>query len=161
MGGLRVLVCAGRDFNDWLEISGRALRRHRVRSRTWPAAPETLRKGSGRSERPRLVRVEAWATDDPGGKGGASGGFGGFPKFRSGSGGNGFDTGAGGDLLYFGAGGGLEFASGGYTGSGSKYQPAGIVHANEHVFSSEAVQRSGSDSSKRCTAVFAGMPTAA
>lgn len=35
------------------------------------------------------------------------------------------------------------FAGGGYTGTGSKWQPAGIVHANEYVFSSEATNRIG------------------
>ncbi|SMG45364.1 hypothetical protein [Paracoccus sp. J56] len=35
------------------------------------------------------------------------------------------------------------FAEGGWTGPGSKYQPAGIVHANEYVFSREAVRRIG------------------
>ena len=35
------------------------------------------------------------------------------------------------------------YASGGYTGHGGKYQPAGIVHAGEFVFSQEAVSRIG------------------
>lgn len=35
------------------------------------------------------------------------------------------------------------FAEGGWTGPGTKYQPAGIVHANEYVFSAEAVNRIG------------------
>jgi len=35
------------------------------------------------------------------------------------------------------------FASGGYTGPGSMYQPAGIVHAGEYVFSKSAVDRIG------------------
>jgi SLT domain-containing protein len=35
------------------------------------------------------------------------------------------------------------FASGGYTGPGGKYQPAGIVHAGEFVMPQEAVQRIG------------------
>lgn len=35
------------------------------------------------------------------------------------------------------------FARGGYTGIGGKYQPAGIVHAGEFVFDSEAVRRIG------------------
>lgn len=34
--------------------------------------------------------------------------------------------------------GGRPFASGGYTGSGGKYTPAGIVHKDEYVFSKEA-----------------------
>lgn len=35
------------------------------------------------------------------------------------------------------------FSSGGWTGSGSKYQPAGIVHANEFVTRSEIVRQPG------------------
>lgn len=35
------------------------------------------------------------------------------------------------------------FADGGYTGPGGKYQPAGIVHAGEVVFSQEDVKRHG------------------
>ena len=35
------------------------------------------------------------------------------------------------------------FAEGGWTGPGAKYQPAGLVHAGEFVFSREAVQRFG------------------
>lgn len=35
------------------------------------------------------------------------------------------------------------FASGGYTGAGSKYQPAGIVHAGEFVMSKAATDRIG------------------
>ncbi|MCX6953830.1 MAG: hypothetical protein NTV51_16905 [Verrucomicrobia bacterium] len=35
------------------------------------------------------------------------------------------------------------FASGGYTGDGGKYQPAGIVHRGEYVIPSEAVGRLG------------------
>jgi TP901 family phage tail tape measure protein len=34
-----------------------------------------------------------------------------------------------------------NFASGGYTGSGSKYQPAGIVHAGEYVIPREQVNQ--------------------
>lgn len=37
----------------------------------------------------------------------------------------------------------LGFAGGGWTGPGSKYQPAGIVHADEYVFSKSAVRRLG------------------
>ena len=37
----------------------------------------------------------------------------------------------------------LGFSSGGYTGGGSKYTPAGIVHKNEYVIRSEAVQQIG------------------
>jgi|GEM_PF-2224421 len=35
------------------------------------------------------------------------------------------------------------FANGGYTGPGGKYQPAGIVHAGEHVTRSEVVRQPG------------------
>lgn len=35
------------------------------------------------------------------------------------------------------------FASGGYTGPGGKYQPAGIVHKGEYVFPQSAVKRLG------------------
>lgn len=42
-------------------------------------------------------------------------------------------------------GGFLGFSKGGYTGSGGKYQPAGIVHKGEYVFDAEAVKRLGVD----------------
>jgi hypothetical protein len=35
------------------------------------------------------------------------------------------------------------FADGGYTGPGGKYQPAGIVHAGEYVFTKEQTRRAG------------------
>lgn len=35
------------------------------------------------------------------------------------------------------------FASGGYTGPGGKYEPAGIVHRGEYVFDSDTVRRAG------------------
>lgn len=35
------------------------------------------------------------------------------------------------------------FADGGYTGNGGKYQPAGIVHAGEYVFTKEQTRRAG------------------
>lgn len=38
---------------------------------------------------------------------------------------------------------GKKFADGGYTGPGSKYQPAGVVHAGEYVFSADSVRRLG------------------
>lgn len=38
---------------------------------------------------------------------------------------------------------GIQFAEGGYTGPGGKYQPAGIVHAGEVVWSQEDVRRVG------------------
>src|SRR5690625_322800 len=36
-----------------------------------------------------------------------------------------------------------HYASGGYTGDGGKYEPAGIVHRGEYVFSKESVNRLG------------------
>lgn len=41
-----------------------------------------------------------------------------------------------------GGGGGL-WADGGYTGAGGKYEPAGVVHRGEYVFSQDAVNRIG------------------
>lgn len=38
---------------------------------------------------------------------------------------------------------GAMFSDGGYTGDGGKYQPAGIVHAGEHVTRSEVVRQPG------------------
>lgn len=35
------------------------------------------------------------------------------------------------------------FSEGGYTGAGGKYQPAGVVHAGEYVFSAESVRKLG------------------
>ena len=35
------------------------------------------------------------------------------------------------------------FAAGGYTGPGGKYEPKGVVHGGEYVFSKEAVQKAG------------------
>lgn len=37
----------------------------------------------------------------------------------------------------------LGFDQGGYTGPGGKYQPAGVVHRGEYVFSKEATRRAG------------------
>lgn len=37
----------------------------------------------------------------------------------------------------------LGFAKGGYTGSGGKYEPAGVVHKGEFVFTKEATSRIG------------------
>ena len=37
----------------------------------------------------------------------------------------------------------LGFADGGFTGQGGKYEPAGVVHKGEYVFSKETVQRLG------------------
>lgn len=48
---------------------------------------------------------------------------------------------AGGFLTWLGN--AVGFSDGGYTGPGSKYQPAGIVHAGEYVLSKEAVSRIG------------------
>ena len=38
---------------------------------------------------------------------------------------------------------GMGFADGGYTGPGGKYEPAGVVHAGEYVFSQEDVRAAG------------------
>ncbi len=38
---------------------------------------------------------------------------------------------------------GLGFADGGWTGSGGKYQPAGVVHKGEYVFDADSVRRAG------------------
>src|SRR5690606_17427230 len=35
------------------------------------------------------------------------------------------------------------FAEGGYTGSGGKHQPKGVVHGGEYVFSKKAVSKIG------------------
>lgn len=40
---------------------------------------------------------------------------------------------------------GVGFDSGGYTGEGGKYEPAGIVHKDEFVFTKEATRRIGVD----------------
>ncbi|MCB5409161.1 hypothetical protein [Pseudogemmobacter faecipullorum] len=53
-----------------------------------------------------------------------------------------FSGGAGGGIGEF-VGGLLGFAEGGYTGAGGKYEPAGVVHKGEYVFSKETVQRLG------------------
>ena len=37
----------------------------------------------------------------------------------------------------------MSFATGGYTGDGGKYEPAGVVHAGEYVFSQEDVRAAG------------------
>jgi hypothetical protein len=50
--------------------------------------------------------------------------------------------GVGGGVASF-IGGLLGFAGGGYTGDGGKYEPAGVVHRGEYVFSKETVQRLG------------------
>ena len=47
---------------------------------------------------------------------------------------------AGGNISSWGS---MKYADGGYTGDGSKYQPAGIVHAGEFVMSKEATNRIG------------------
>lgn len=38
---------------------------------------------------------------------------------------------------------GIQFAEGGYTGPGAKYQPAGVVHAGEVVWNQEDVAKAG------------------
>ncbi len=37
----------------------------------------------------------------------------------------------------------FHFAAGGFTGTGGKYEPAGIVHRGEFVFTKEATSRIG------------------
>lgn len=37
----------------------------------------------------------------------------------------------------------MSFAMGGYTGPGGKYEPAGVVHAGEYVFTQEDVRKAG------------------
>ena len=39
--------------------------------------------------------------------------------------------------------GGREYAGGGYTGPGGKYEPAGVVHRGEFVFDAESTRRAG------------------
>ena len=75
------------------------------------------------------------------GGGSVSGGGGLFGGLLKGlfSGGGAASAGSG----IFNVGGSLFYADGGWTGSGSKYQPAGIVHANEYVIPSETVNRFG------------------
>lgn len=41
------------------------------------------------------------------------------------------------------------FASGGYTGDGGKFEPAGVVHKGEYVFSQESVARLGAENLDR------------
>lgn len=41
--------------------------------------------------------------------------------------------------------GNIDFATGGYTGDGGKYTPAGIVHKGEYVLTKEATSRLGLD----------------
>ncbi|SEB41041.1 hypothetical protein [Rhodobacter sp. 24-YEA-8] len=43
----------------------------------------------------------------------------------------------------------LGFADGGFTGAGGKYEPAGVVHKGEYVFSAETVKRLGADNLDR------------
>ncbi len=50
-----------------------------------------------------------------------------------------------GGLFGFSEGGKVGFATGGYTGDSGKYEPAGIVHRGEYVFSKEATSRIGPD----------------
>ncbi|MGB3490770.1 MAG: hypothetical protein WBA62_21995 [Xanthobacteraceae bacterium] len=49
----------------------------------------------------------------------------------------------GGPITLGGPAGPVPFADGGYTGAGSKYQVAGVVHAGEYVFNQNAVNRIG------------------
>lgn len=47
------------------------------------------------------------------------------------------------NLLTGGISGMLGFADGGYTGPGGKYEPKGVVHGGEYVFSKQAVSKAG------------------
>lgn len=51
--------------------------------------------------------------------------------------------------------GGFMFSSGGYTGVGGKYQPAGIVHKGEYVVPKNIVDRIGAGNIERLMAGFA------
>ena len=51
--------------------------------------------------------------------------------------------GGGGGGLFSGLGKLLGFDKGGYTGSGGKYEPAGVVHKGEYVFDQDAVRAAG------------------
>lgn len=66
-------------------------------------------------------------------------GLGGLLEGLLGGGGSGGGVGA----LISGIGSLFGFASGGFTGAGGKYQPAGIVHKGEYVFSQADVRRLG------------------
>ncbi|MDE4096665.1 hypothetical protein [Phaeobacter gallaeciensis] len=61
-----------------------------------------------------------------------------FENILTGMGGLGGGTGFFGTLLSL-----LGFASGGYTGDGGKFEPAGVVHKGEYVLSKEATRRIG------------------
>lgn len=60
------------------------------------------------------------------------------------------------------SGGGLFFASGGYTGDGGKFEPAGIVHKGEYVMNSESTNRIGVSTLNRMNRGYAtgGLVTA-
>ncbi len=68
--------------------------------------------------------------------GGGSGGFGGLISGLFGGGGSSASR-------LFKAGKGGLFAEGGYTGSGGKYEPAGIVHKGEYVVPADVVKKVG------------------
>lgn len=50
----------------------------------------------------------------------------------------------------------ISFATGGYTGNGGKYDPAGIVHAGEFVFTKEQVEKIGVSNLYSLASVLAG-----
>lgn len=56
---------------------------------------------------------------------------------------NGAGKGTSGGGFFAGLGKALGFASGGYTGAGGKYQPAGIVHKGEYVMDAATVRAAG------------------
>ncbi|HWM81640.1 MAG TPA: tape measure protein [Pseudolabrys sp.] len=61
-----------------------------------------------------------------------------------------------GGLFGFSEGGAVPgFATGGYTGGGGKYQPAGVVHKGEYVFDADATRRIGVKNLERLRQGFA------
>lgn len=81
---------------------------------------------------------------------GGGGGFGGFFASLIGGGGGGFDL-----LPSFVP----AFASGGYTGDGGKYEPKGIVHGGEYVFSKAATSYLGVNALARLHALAERAPS--
>ncbi|PQJ26771.1 hypothetical protein BSZ35_19170 [Salinibacter sp. 10B] len=51
------------------------------------------------------------------------------------------------------------FSEGGYTGSGGKYEPAGVVHKGEYVMPKEAVSTLGLGTMQRIHAAATGLPS--
>ncbi|MEN0040478.1 MAG: hypothetical protein AAF764_03990 [Pseudomonadota bacterium] len=91
--------------------------------------------------------------DNAFGGGKSAGGIGGFLSGLLG-GGSGPQVNTGFDP--FGPGGPGFYASGGYTGSGAKNEPAGIVHKGEYVFDAESVKRIGVPNLERMRGYMSG-----